>query len=238
MNRNGEIVRWICVGTAAGALLLFACGEDDPPADPDNHDPVIDSVSVVPDTTVREDTVLVTVTAHDPDGDSLRYNYNANRGTVLGSGSSVSWVAPDAVGGFSILASVTDGRSGVDSWSALLTVVDLATGIRGTAALSGGVGSLVGARLALYTDPGDWPGEPFYEETVPEDSPTAYSFTITPLPPGTYYLDVWQDVDDDGNVDTQDLYGFHGTGDLPNPDFTPIPVERNRMTNVGNLNIS
>ena len=156
----------------------------------------------------------------------------------MGSGPVVSWVAPDAVGDFSLLASATDGRTGVDSWNVVLTVIDLDTGIRGSASLTGGTGNLVGARLALYTDPDDWPDEPYYTEAIPEDSPTAFGFTITPLPPGTYYLDIWQDLDGDQIVDNQDLYGFYGSGVIPDLELTPIPVIRNQVTAIGNLNIS
>jgi hypothetical protein len=49
------------------------------------------------------------------------------------------------------------------------------------------------------------------------------SFTIGKLPPGTYYLDVWKDIDNDGFFDGGDFYGVHGT--IQWPTVTPTPIQ-------------
>jgi hypothetical protein len=215
-------------GAVVAALVLAGCGQDGPSNTNSNRDPVIESVTVDPDTTQRLETVRVTVVASDADGDSLTHVYKPNAGSIAGSGAQVDWTTPDQVGDFSLLASVTDGRGGVDSWTA----------IGGYASLQGGSESLVGARLRLFTDPEDWPDDPFYEEIVPDDSPQSYSFVIDPLPPGTYYLDVWKDRNGNETVDNFDLFGFYGVGALPVPNLSPIVVTQDEVHYIQEIRVS
>jgi len=72
------------------ALLLFAvlaslsCGDDDNNGTgPQTQPPVIQSVVAVPDTFNEDEITTVTVTADDPDGDSLRYSWEASASWVI-----------------------------------------------------------------------------------------------------------------------------------------------------------
>ena len=226
--------------TAALLSLFAGCGDDSPTDTDDNRNPVIDTLIVDPSTAVEGDTVDVSVIASDPDGDTLTYVYQPEGGFIVGDGEEVRWVAPNGTGTYSLLASVTDGRTGVDSETADLVVTEAPQGISGTASINPGADDLVGARLALYLTLSDWENnQPLYDETVPEDSPNSYSFAITPMPEGVYYLDIWKDLNGDEVRDESDLVGFYGSGTLADPELIPILVEPNEVTIlVGIIDVS
>ena len=54
----------------------------------------------------------VTCSASDPDGDELGYDWSATAGSVSGTGSVVSWTAPQGVGTYEVTAMVSDGYGG------------------------------------------------------------------------------------------------------------------------------
>ncbi len=225
---------------AALFLIVAGCGEDSPSGSNGNNDPVIETIVVSPDTVFQDDTTSVSVTASDADGDSLTYSYFPSGGSVSGTGPNVLWVAPGDVGGYTLLATVNDGRGGIASRSASLAVVNRPAGITGTIILVSPSGDLGGSRLALYTTLESWQGNnPWYEELIPEDAVNSHSFSILYLPVGLYYLDVWKDLNENEVKDVADLYGFYGTGALPEPDLQAIPVEQNRTTHlVGSIQVS
>ncbi len=237
MNRQEITVR---IRGVLPIVLLFAlacfpgCGDEGAPAEPgDNQAPVIDSVAVSSDSVLEGDTLRITVYAHDPDGDTLVYLYQAAHGTLIVGGFEARWVAPNTPGNYSILASVIDGKSGVASRSIAVVVVDRPTGISGTVSLANPTGpvDLAGARLALYTSEAAWRNNnPWYTELVPESGAHVFNFTLTPIPPGRYFLDVWKDRNGNGNRDGSDLFGFHGTGSLDWPELHPIDVRENAIT--------
>lgn len=227
---------WATFGGLSLLAALVGCGDSDGPVDPDdNREPTIDSLSAVPDTVFEAETVSFSVYASDPDGDLLTYLCQATGGQIAASGTQVTWTAPNTPGDVVLLVSVIDGRDGVDSRAITIVVLDRPTGIRGTAALENPVGEddLAGARLALYLTEAAWANNnPWYSETIPAGSALVYNFTITPLPPGRYYLDVWKDLNANGERDAADLVGFFGTGDLADPELAPIDVGENEITNL------
>ncbi len=75
-----------------------------------NYPPRIQSLSAESDTVVTGDTLSVYATAVDRDKDSLSYNWNSSKGTILGSGSTVSWIIPQTAGVYKIICSVSDGH--------------------------------------------------------------------------------------------------------------------------------
>ncbi len=79
-----------------------------------NSPPEILDLFAVPDTVIINDTSVVVCKSRDLNGDILTYIWDANGGTILGSGSTVSWIAPDIPNSYSIVCRVIDGNEGED----------------------------------------------------------------------------------------------------------------------------
>jgi hypothetical protein len=62
--------------------------------------------------------------ANDTDGDTLTYQWLADGGTIKGEGSSVTWVAPDTAGNYTVTVAVTDGKGGEATDSTTIAVID------------------------------------------------------------------------------------------------------------------
>jgi len=229
----GLILVWLLA-----ASQLLACGEEGPSETSDNHFPVIDTLIVETAIAIPEDSIQVEVRASDPDGDSLAYYYTVDDGTIVGSGSIVDWIVPRWPGTYSLFVVVSDGRGGLDSESRDVLVEEEPTGLRGTATLVSITESLEGARFALYTSLAAYEnGNPYYIELVPSDSQISYSFVIVPLPPGTYYIDLWKDVNNSGTIDHGDLYGWHGSGTWANHEMTAVHVAVNQVVYIGTFSV-
>jgi outer membrane protein OmpA-like peptidoglycan-associated protein len=70
-----------------------------------------------------DEMVRVTVTASDPDGDALNYNWTASGGRVEGSGTEVRWNSGGtAAGSYTVTARVDDGKGGMASCSVEIRV--------------------------------------------------------------------------------------------------------------------
>jgi len=78
-----------------------------------NHAPTVTDITAVPQDIGSGGTSTITCQASDIDGDSLTYQWSTPDGTVSGSGSSVTWTAPQAVGMYDITCTVDDGQGGV-----------------------------------------------------------------------------------------------------------------------------
>ena len=61
------------------------------------------------------------------------------------------------------------------------------------------------------------------------------SFSIDNLVAGTYYLDVWKDVDNSQNWSAGDFVGWFGNGALGAPALTPFQVRDGHTFDVGDL---
>jgi hypothetical protein len=77
-----------------------------------NQSPTISSLTANPITVSTGGVSIITCTASDPDGDTLSYTWTATGGTISGSGSSVSWTAPNTPGTYTINVAVSDGYGG------------------------------------------------------------------------------------------------------------------------------
>jgi len=86
-----------------------------------NRDPVISSLVANPITVLPQSNSTVTCVASDPDGDVLVYSWKASDGEITGMGDTVTWIAPETEGTFSITVSVDDGKGGHDIGSVLVT---------------------------------------------------------------------------------------------------------------------
>jgi uncharacterized protein (DUF2141 family) len=86
--------------------------------------------------------------------------------------------------------------------------------ITGTATLAPGVvGDLAGAVASVYATPDDWSSDVYIKRVTVSGSGNQVDFTISGLDDGTYYLDVWQDVDGSGTWTSGDLAGVYGSLD-------------------------
>jgi len=79
-----------------------------------SHSPVISDFTAESEALLPFQTCEITCVASDLDGDSLSYEWAANRGSISGEGPVVSWTAPEADGTYTITVSVSDSNGGQD----------------------------------------------------------------------------------------------------------------------------
>jgi len=234
--RSIRDLSFLGAGVVLLTLALAGCGDDDNETNPVNHDPVILSISVVPSSVSAGASATVTVTATDQDDNTLNYAYVPNGGSISGSGASVSWTAPSTAGAYSVAVTVTDGHGGSDTGTGSLTVTPAATGISGTARVAAGVqADLRNSLVRLFADYDDFQNDRTFRSVAAQGSEYSVSFSFTDLPPGTYYLDLWKDMDNSTTYTNNDLYGIYGTYQWPNPVAAPVVVLQGQMTNVGEI---
>ncbi len=192
---------------------------------PSNSDPVINSVQVNPSSVNAGGIVTVTVDASDTDGDQLTYQYQVTGGAISGSGSSVTWTAPSQIGAHSVTVTVSDGNGGQITGNGSVTVNQQVTQITGTANFpAGSSGDLTNAKVSLYTSFENWNGNNPIKYVAATGSGSNVSFSITDIPPGIYYLDVWKDNDNSAGWSIGDFVGWYGDGGLGSPTLSEISV--------------
>ncbi len=213
-------------GDATGSAVLTVQA-------PVNNNPVINSVQVNPSSANPGASVSVSVDASDADGDALTYSYQVTGGAVSGNGSSVSWTAPSQAGAYSVTVTVDDGNGGSTSSSGSLTVNQLVTQITGTASFPAGTsGDLQNAKVSIYTSYDNWNNNNPLMFVAATGSGSNVSFTITDIPPGLYYLDVWKDNDNSSSWSTGDFVGWYGAGGLGAPSLTEISLTEGQTKDV------
>jgi len=88
-------------------VIFPGCGGTAPPV---NHSPVIFNLIASPSSIeVNQDTTITCYTT-DQDGDTLTYSWTKNEGTINGNGSTITWIAPDVAGTYTITCTVSDGE--------------------------------------------------------------------------------------------------------------------------------
>ena len=85
--------------------------------------PVITSVTPDPATVGLGGTSNISCVATDPDGDTLSYAWDAQSGTITGSGDTITWQAPGAAGTYAINVTVDDGTGRAADGSTVVSVV-------------------------------------------------------------------------------------------------------------------
>ncbi|MBK8623708.1 MAG: DUF2141 domain-containing protein [Saprospiraceae bacterium] len=197
-----------------------------------NTAPVIASFQVYPTTLQPGQKANVSVEAIDADNDPLTYMYFANGGTIIGSGTNVLWEAPLTPGDYQISVTVDDGEGGTDQDQRTVTVESPQTKITGTAKLTTGViGDLSNARVAVYKSIDDWFDNKPVKFTVVSGSGSSVTYSLNDLAPGTYYMDLWKDNDNDGDWSAGDFIGLHSD----NNGMLPITLSTGQTININLL---
>jgi hypothetical protein len=88
----------------------------------DNRAPAITSLTSDPVNVMLGGHANIKCVANDPEGDIVRYSWNASEGSISGSGSQVTWNAPSKAGEFGITCVVSDGK-GAEAKQTLTVVV-------------------------------------------------------------------------------------------------------------------
>ncbi|MCK4580931.1 MAG: hypothetical protein KAU10_06230 [Dehalococcoidia bacterium] len=89
-----------------------------------NHPPEIVSLEADEDMLSPEDECRIECSAEDPDGDSLSYEWKAEKGDISGEGPVVTWIAPRRDGTYDITVVVSDGQGKSATESVTIDVGD------------------------------------------------------------------------------------------------------------------
>jgi hypothetical protein len=89
-----------------------------------NHDPQVLSLVAEPATVLPQGRSTITCVATDADGDVLNYRWEASASdsSITGTGATVTWIAPDREGEFTITVTVDDGKGGQSGEDVSVTV--------------------------------------------------------------------------------------------------------------------
>jgi hypothetical protein len=221
---------WLGGLSMLALLAIVGCGGDDSPAPEQNHAPVVNSVTVSPNSVAAGGMATVTVSASDPDGDALTYTYSVTQGGIVPNGATATWTAPSASGAHSVTVTVSDGDLTAQG-SGVLTVQASQTGIRGT--ISAPPGPAVDLRnmvVRLYASYDDY----YYIDPMLTVGAQGTEFQVTfqfvGLAPGQYWLDAWKDADASGDYTVGDIWSVFATGSWGALNVSPI------MVTQGNVN--
>lgn len=124
---RGSLVAVVAV-LAVAAILGSACAAPAPPPVPPpapvpNQSPVISKITANPAEVVSGKSVTIIAVAADPDYDPLTYTWSASDGTFAGTGSKVTWTAPNKTGNINIGLTVADNRGGQTTGSVAVNVI-------------------------------------------------------------------------------------------------------------------
>ena len=109
---------------AAFLLLGSAClpktEPPPPPEPPKNQSPLIQSLTTEPIANPAGKYQVI-CTASDPEGDMLEYWWTADGGMIEGTGSSITWIAPEAGGTYNVKVMVRDKKGAEATQSVAIT---------------------------------------------------------------------------------------------------------------------
>ena len=179
--------------------------------------PVITMFAAEPDTVEPNGVSHLTVSATDRSCQSLSYSYMSSGGSIVGHESDgATWRAPAIEGQYRVIATVANGSDETSDSVFLFVIAPPPARIMGTLVLpSGNVGDLEGIKVSVYTSVNNWAQNLFLRRVVASGSGSSATYVIDSLPTGTYFLDAWQDNNDNELIDDGDLYGWYGTGRYP-----------------------
>ncbi|MCJ7655989.1 MAG: hypothetical protein MUO97_11975, partial [Dehalococcoidia bacterium] len=87
-----------------------------------NQSPQISSLVANPSGVLYGGSATVRCIATDPDGDVVNYSWSASGGDISGVGDTVTWVAPNKGGNFSIKVIASDGKGGETEGNVMVAV--------------------------------------------------------------------------------------------------------------------
>ncbi|MBV5284437.1 MAG: hypothetical protein JZU53_18590 [Paludibacter sp.] len=209
---------------AATLLILVIAGCNDKIT----YVPVIESISVTPDTVVVGGSAMIEIVATDADDEELVFYYTTTGGSISGVGDTVSWTAPNKEGIYTTKVLVTDkdGNQANDSIQLVVVRNDTTSQITGVAAFPSGIDfDLINSKVRLFTSKTNWVNHVVFAETPTEGFGPIVSFTFDNVPVGTYYLEIWKDTDFGNTLNAGDFYGWYGTGDILHPSPEPFTLE-------------
>jgi hypothetical protein len=202
-------------------VFMSSCKEDV------QNIPVVDLFSVDPDTVDAGGVALLTTLAYDADEEDLVYSYTVNGGVISGYGDSVYWLAPLTGGQYRAIVRVTDpsGNQTVDSVK--MFVIDSGKSpVTGTASFPEGLNfDLSAAKVRLFASLADRAAGHLADSAQAFGFGPIVSFTFPAIEPGSYYLDVWKDMDNSITLSSGDFLGWYGSGDFTAPNLKPIIVQ-------------
>jgi hypothetical protein len=190
--------------------------------------PVIDSIVVLPDTVVVGGSATIQMDVSDADDENLVIYYTTNGGSISGVGDTVTWLAPSTPGLFTtnILVTDNDGNQAVDSVNLVVVKNDTAIQISGKAVFaSPSEFDLAESKVRLYTSKENWASHTPFATVKTSGFGSIVSFTFNYVPSGTYYLDVWKDIDFGNTINVGDYFGWYGNGSIYNPNPEPFNIE-------------
>lgn len=98
------------------SIVIVACQKE-------NREPVILSLTAVPDSVKPGQATTLTIDAEDPDGDEISYTWSATAGTLSStSGSSVIWTAPSTISNYTVSVRAIDPQGLEDDTSKTIKV--------------------------------------------------------------------------------------------------------------------
>jgi len=118
MQSNKSLKSGILALLLAAITVLVGCGGGGT-VPPINHPPTIVSLTAIPQSPIEiNQSTVITCYATDQDNDELTYTWTMSGGTIVGSGSSITWTAPNIAGTYTITCTVSDGElSDTDSFN-------------------------------------------------------------------------------------------------------------------------
>jgi hypothetical protein len=158
-----------------------------------NNSPRVKSLSAAAAQVIKNDSVYIYCTAADIDGDPLSYSWQAEGGTISGSGNKILFKAPSAEGNVKIICTVSDGKGGTAADTIIVNVVSVINKppvINWIKAIPGKIDlSAVSVITANVSDPdGDAVSYSFsseYGSLTTLDNKTMWT---APSVPGNYYI--------------------------------------------------
>lgn len=88
----------------------------------ENRPPVISSLRADEQQVMPGTSVGLTASTNDPDGDTLIYSWTCDDGSITGTGSSVTWTAPNRNGTYQVSLEISDGYGGIQKDSISIRV--------------------------------------------------------------------------------------------------------------------
>ena len=117
--RRYRLGHWmVLISLAVVLVVVGGCG-----GSTGNNAPEITGVSSSPENVGKGGSTTVVCEATDADGDALTYDWTATQGTFQGSGDTVTWLAPNEEGTYTVRVTVSDGKGGTAEGTCSVAVV-------------------------------------------------------------------------------------------------------------------